>query len=408
MSWLPLRKVRIENYKAIVDSGRIDFSPFTLLIGNNGSGKSSLIEGLEALRSLGTETTDDAFLGPRAIEHVINKAKKIGRVSGDQEVARTSERLRFSGSGRLFSNEHLHGIGAGRDIYRDGVAFRFTTELAPVRQGDGLLITSERLTSHAGGKIERHSNGLVEVTDTGGKVPADGRLVGLTDSILRFELGSFFSSWQILGLVPEHMGMPVPRRTALRSKTLLRDGSNVAEILNLLAKDNREVFDSIIDTMKQILGYAERMDPRQDLGAIRSRFIELDEREFTVPGWMLSTGTLRIIALLIALRWPRFPTLICIEEIENGLDPTTLNLLLNEIKIATEKKRIQVIATTHSPYLLDQVDVDQVILVQRQAGVPHFLRPSQSRHVEAFVDQFDPGRLYTMGVLDKGAEELLG
>ncbi|MBS1717648.1 MAG: AAA family ATPase [Armatimonadetes bacterium] len=407
MNWLPLKSVRIENYKAIVDSGRLEFSPFTLLIGNNGSGKSSLIEALDALRSLGTETTDDAFVGPRAIEHVVNKAKKLGRVSESQDIARPSERLRFSGAGRLFSNDHLHGIGGGRDIPRDGIAFSFQTELATVRQGESLLITKEQLTSSSG-KLERDSTGLIEITDRGEKTPSDARAISLTDSMLRFELGSYFTYWQILGLVPEHMGLPVPRRTALRSKTLLRDGSNVAEILNLLAHDNRDIFDSIVDTMRHILGYAERMDPRQDLGAIRNRFIELDEREFTVPGWMLSTGTLRIIALLIALRWPKSPTVICIEEIENGLDPRTLSLLLDEIKFRTESKKIQVIATTHSPYLLDQIELEQVMIVHRDDGQPKFLKPSNSEHVKAFVSRFDPGKLYTMGVLDKAVEELLG
>lgn len=39
-----LREVVIRNFKAIRESGRLKLTPLTILIGNNGSGKSSLIE----------------------------------------------------------------------------------------------------------------------------------------------------------------------------------------------------------------------------------------------------------------------------------------------------------------------------------------------------------------------------
>ena len=44
-------------------------------------------------------------------------------------------------------------------------------------------------------------------------------------------------------------------------------------------------------------------------------------KNFEVPGWLLSTGTLRIVALLACLRHPKPPPLLVVEEIENGLDP---------------------------------------------------------------------------------------
>ena len=50
-----------------------------------------------------------------------------------------------------------------------------------------------------------------------------------------------------------------------------------------------------------------------------------------VPGWLLSTGTLRILALLACLRHPDPPPLLVVEEIENGLDPRTIHLLVEEI-----------------------------------------------------------------------------
>ena len=62
-----------------------------------------------------------------------------------------------------------------------------------------------------------------------------------------------------------------------------------------------------------------------------------------MPGWLLSTGTLRVLALLALLRHPHPPSLIMIEEIENGLDPRSVHLIVDEIRNAVEMGLTQVI-----------------------------------------------------------------
>ena len=59
-SRLPLETVRIRNFKAIRDSGVVTFTPLSVFIGNNGSGKSSLIEGLETFQNVIRQGLDDA------------------------------------------------------------------------------------------------------------------------------------------------------------------------------------------------------------------------------------------------------------------------------------------------------------------------------------------------------------
>jgi hypothetical protein len=72
-----------------------------------------------------------------------------------------------------------------------------------------------------------------------------------------------------------------------------------------------------------------------------------------------SGGTLRFLGLL-ALLFNRTltPRLLFIEEIETGLHPTRLDLLANLIEQRTEQTETQVIATTHSPHLLEVLDDD--------------------------------------------------
>jgi predicted ATPase len=121
------------------------------------------------------------------------------------------------------------------------------------------------------------------------------------------------------------------------------------------------------------------------------------EEEFKISSWLLSTGTLRVMADLACLRHPTPPPLLVVEEIENGLDPRTLHLLVEEIRAAITAERTQVILTTHSPYLLD---LSHIVVVEREEGQPIFGRPD-TEHLAKWSKSFSPGRLYTMGRLTR-------
>ena len=68
-----------------------------------------------------------------------------------------------------------------------------------------------------------------------------------------------------------------------------------------------------------------------------------------------SDGTLRFLAMLAALLGPDPARLYFFEEIDNGIHPSRLNLLIDLIEQQTAKGETQVIATTHSPQLLSMI-----------------------------------------------------
>ena len=81
-----------------------------------------------------------------------------------------------------------------------------------------------------------------------------------------------------------------------------------------------------------LLSYASDVQPTSTFEIERAAYLQLSERDFKVPGWLISAGTLRILALLAVLRHPSPPSLIIVEEIENGLDPRSMRLLVDEIQ----------------------------------------------------------------------------
>jgi predicted ATPase len=108
------------------------------------------------------------------------------------------------------------------------------------------------------------------------------------------------------------------------------------------------------------------------------------------------------LALLALLRHPEPAPLIVIEEIENGLDPRTLDLIVEEIRNVVEAGKTQVILTTHSPYLLDLLSLSQIILVERDdTGQPVFSHPADQESLQEWSKKFGPGKLYTMNQLSQ-------
>lgn len=122
--------------------------------------------------------------------------------------------------------------------------------------------------------------------------------------------------------------------------------------------------------------FAEDLQPAITSELDRKVYLMMSEENIAdkLPGWLLSTGTLRILALLAVLRHPTPSPVIIIEEIENGLDPRTIHLLVDEIRYFVESGRGQVIVTTHSPYLLDLLNRPSFLLWKEILPVRLYLR----------------------------------
>ena len=184
------------------------------------------------------------------------------------------------------------------------------------------------------------------------------------------------------------------------SCVLERDGSNIGQYLLSLRDASVDAFAGFLDALRFVVPYARDLQATLSDAIERRAYLEMTEEEFKVPGWLLSTGTLRVVALLACLRHPNPPPLLIVEEIENGLDPRTLHLVVEEIRSATTAGTTQVILTTHSPYLLDLLDLSHIVVVEREDGQPVFRRPDIEQLGE-WSKTFSPGRLYTMGRLTR-------
>lgn len=371
---MSLQSLRIRNFKAVVDSKSVKLGPLTAFIGNNGAGKSSLIEALETYQAIMRDGLDTAMQRWLGIEHVRHKAQEAKERMG-QVVNPISFDLALGESPRKVRRLSM-------TVNNDPAANR-------------MFIASERLTHMDGTWIERAPGGGTQSYGAGRSVlplSLDEDQVRAADEVL---------AWQFLTLSPERMGLPVPQQRTKGAVRLANDGSNVADFLLDLRRQDVNAFNGIVETMAFVLPYAKDIQPTLTSSEIeRKAWLQLSEDTFKVPGWLLSTGTLRMLALLALLRHPNPPPLIVVEEIENGLDPRSIHLIVEEIRSAVLSGATQVIVTTHSPYLLDLLTLEHLVVVERDAqGHPRFIRPADHETLQTWAQEFAPGKLYTMGNL---------
>jgi predicted ATPase len=108
---------------------------------------------------------------------------------------------------------------------------------------------------------------------------------------------------------------------------------------------------------------------------------------------MLSEGTRRITAIMALLVRDPAPSLLCIEEIENGLDPWTVQAVLRHLQSAATRGT-QVILTTHSPWVLDYIPIDSILQVRRIEGDTRYEHFSSRPEIMAFDASVPAGTRY--------------
>ena len=367
-----LKSIQIKNFKAIRNSKAIKLTPLTVFIGNNGSGKSSVIEALETYKTIVESGLDEAMSPWRGFEHIRNQAVPHQTRQRNGNQPRETNPIEFNLAWKNYQATMTIGAGAG---------------------GNQIFIQDEKLTLKSTPIDQPLRENLAD----------DQSCINATlDHQFNIDLYANISHWQFLNLNPYLMGEPKLQKRTGGYIPLAKDGSNLADYLLSIYNysEDKAIFNGIVETLKYVLPYAEDLQPKITSELERSVYLQLTESNFKVPGWLLSTGTLRILALLAVLRHPNPPPLILIEEIENGLDPRTIHLIVEEIRNLIETGKSQIIITTHSPYFLDLLTLSHLILVERDlTGQPVFIRPANQTSLQDWSEKFSPGKLYTMGRL---------
>jgi predicted ATPase len=359
-----ITKIRIRDFKNFQDTN-LTVGPFTVVVGTNASGKSNIRDLFRFLHGIGRGYPLAEIIGGRY------------GVGGQSEWAQmrgaASEIVRF-GQNSFHVDVHFR---AGQ---RDG---RYHIQVEKSEHGHGgFRVASETLssrweviyTSHPGdgdpvNDQDDESYLALRMAKAESQKKFGHKLLARPDQPALSQIGDFrnatrahkdraqelldiFAGIRFLDLTPDLI-----RKPAFPGQTVLGDsGENLPTVLEAICaapERNAVLMEWIRElTPMDVTDFEFPHDPVTGLVQLALK----ESNGNAVSAYSASDGALRFLAMLAALLGSHPARLYFLEEIDNGIHPTRLKLLLDLIERQTAKGGIQVVTTTHSPDLLSMVN----------------------------------------------------
>jgi predicted ATPase len=341
---MTVRRIRVENYRSLRDLD-LELGPVTVLVGENGCGKSNLYRAVQLLHAAAAGRLAEAFAAEGGMPSVL--------WAGESKKKSEIREVRMAVAVEL---EHVgFRLACGMPIPRLSL-FRLDPE---VKEEDLTVRVEQRKMPVT--LCERRAL-VVTVRGEDGQRVTYGDPLDLNESVLsqladpkRFPelalMRQTLLSWRFYHQFRSDAESPLRQpRFAVRSPVLAHDGANLAAALQTVVEtDHGEALARIIDRAFPGCSLEIHADDRSWLSV-----------RWNMPGLIrpltageLSDGTLRFLALAAALLSPRPPTLLVLNEPETSLHPDVLPALAE--LIASAAARCQVLLTTHATTLAEAI-----------------------------------------------------
>jgi len=366
-----LRRIEIEGFRSL---RAVSLCPgrATVLIGPNGAGKSNV---LAALRMV-------AHLRTQSLRRWVGKAGGASKVLHYGPKASPQMRLRL-------------------EFVQDDTISSYVATLGHAA-GDSLVFLDEQVGYYdpTTGALDERSIGS-----------------GHTESLLGDDTATFdptqktvrrwLSQLSFFHFHDTSAASALRQHASRAGDTYLRaDGSNLAAFLYRLAQsegaEEVRAWRQIGMLLRRIAPAVKRLCPtlvdedHPTTSAVKLEWRDVRDHVFGVDD--LSDGTLRALALIVALSQPadRLPRFVTIDEPELGLHPAAISLLAELVRSVAP--RCQVLLATQSPALLDAFAPGEVIVVEHEDGVSQ-LRQLDADALSQWLEDYALSALYEKNVL---------
>ena len=183
----------------------------------------------------------------------------------------------------------------------------------------------------------------------------------------------------------------------LRQREFLPDGSNLPHVIHTLAADHPESHERWVEHVSEALPDVAQVTTRER-PEDRHRYLVLHYRSgLEAPSWLVSDGTLRLLALTLLAYLQDLTGLFLIEEPENGIHPRALETVLQSL---SSVYRAQILLATHSPLVVRLADRDQLLCLARtEQGATDIVAGTEHPVLRDWQGTADLGTLLAGGVL---------
>lgn len=391
---MQIESIEIKNFRLFRDAKLTDIPRLCVLVGANGTGKSTLFDVFSFLK--------DAL--------AMNVGKAVSKRGGFRELASRGHanepieltlqfRLEITGRERLVTYVlKIEPDTSGRPIVaREVLRYKRGSFGAPFRfldfnYGKGYAITNEEEFSKADELLTREEQEL----DSPDILAIKG--LGQFD---RFKAASAFrtmiENWHISDF---HVSEARPSQEDGFAEHLSTRGDNLPLVANYLFENHPEAFEKVLNAMQRRVPGVSVVEakPTED-GRLVLRFQDGSFKDPFIARYV-SDGTIKMFAYLVLLHDPQPFPLLAVEEPENQLYPELLPELAEEFR-EYARRGGQVFISTHSPDFLNALSLEEIYCLRKEGGFSSISRASESENLRSLFEHGDlPGYLWKQGLFE--------
>ena len=338
-----INSVRLVNFKNFADE-TLKLGPFTVIVGANASGKSNIRDAFRFLHGIGRGYTLAEILGGR---YGPGRQREWEPIRGAPNEIIRIDHPDFSVGveATLWDISLQYVIEVDYDFFNDGKlqvkSEEFNRENSQIyyfyRDGQQLVAADDD-------RVYRMNSSDPYLSDVAPTYWPPGETTPIEDPMVNMK--NALSNMRFLEPVPDRM-----REPAFPGASLGDSGQNLPSALESICADASR--QGILMSWLQELTPMDIKDfdfPRDPSGRVHLHIVERNGRK--VSAYSVSDGTLRFLVILAAILGSKEGTLHFFEEMDKGIHPNRLWLLMDFIERQTAKGSVQVVTTTHSPALL--------------------------------------------------------
>jgi len=388
--FMHIESISLKNFKAFRDTQMLDIPRFCVIVGANGTGKSTLFTVFEFLREALSSNVHTALVkvgGSRGFDEVKSRGS-----TGNIEI---EIKFRERDDAPLVTYYLSVGEERGRPFVE--------REILKYRRGSGGQ--PWHFLDFSQGEGEAVTNEIDDVTDVRQLVREPQKLksadILAIKGLAQFErfpavvaLGTLIENWHISDF---HINKARPQQEAGYAEHLSREGENLSLVTEYLHNRHPQTFRTILQKLAERVPGISRVDAKTtEEGRVLLRF---QDGAFEDPflARYVSDGTIKMFAYLILLYDPAPHPLLCVEEPENQLYPSLLWELAEEFRSYAERGG-QVFVSSHSPDFLNAVRLDEMYWLVKEQGCTTIKRARDDAQVAAYMADGDQlGYLWKQG-----------
>ncbi|MGH3624245.1 MAG: AAA family ATPase [Sciscionella sp.] len=390
-----LIELDVENFRSLRKVS-LPLRPLNVLVGPNGAGKTNVLEVFRFLADVIRTDLEPALSLRGGFDEVVFHGGS--RPPASIKIKLKATWTTYSSMNAPDEYELRIGQRAGRNLFRqENFQFKRT-------QGRGRRITISGAQAQVIGTANNREDtaersiGIRKLSSGLSTLP---RLSEDEGGIEVSTVADRLASFRIFDVSVDAARRPA-RFPRDNHEVLDDDATNLAAFLLTLRSRDEGAWERLVADATEVLPQLEGLDFEYPSGPAREVVIVLHERGLRRVTQLAeaSFGTIRLLGLLALLYDPKPPALTCVEEIDHGLHPQALELLVERLREASA--RTQFLIATHSPAMANRLKPDELIICERRddgSSVIPVLPSAKIDEIIAETEGLPLGELWFSGAL---------